>query len=114
MEMTPYIVYVQTDEQNRITAVDSSSFIADASGWIEIDSGFDYRHHHAQANYFPQPIYDENGIHRYKLENGSPVERTAEEMAADYVPHAQQPSDAERIAALEEQLAAAKILLGVV
>ena len=42
------------------------------------------------------------------------VERTAEEIAADLAAQPTPPqSDAERIAALEEELAAAKILLGV-
>ena len=113
VKMTPYIVYVQTDEQNRITAVDSSAFIADTSGWIEVDRGHDYRHHHAQANYFPQPIYDERAICRYKLLGGVPVERTAEEMDADYIAHVPVPDLPARVAALEEELTAAKILLGV-
>ena len=61
---------------------------------------------HAQGNYFPKPIMDERGIYRYKLEDGKPVERTQEEMDADYVPPAHQPSEAERIAALEAALIA--------
>lgn len=112
-EMQPYIVYVKIDDANRIMAVNSSAFIPDPSGWIEIDSGFGDKCHHAQGNYFDQPIMDERGIWRYKLVDGKPVERTQEEMDADYTPPVPNPSDADRIAALEEQLAAAKILLGV-
>ena len=112
MDIQPYIVYVKTDEQNRITAVNSSAFLTDTDGWTEIDSGFSYEYHHAQGNYFPKPIMDERGIYRYKLEDGKPVERTQEEMDADYVPPVKKPSDAERIAQLEEELKAAKILLG--
>jgi hypothetical protein len=112
-EMQPYIVYVKVDDKKRITAVHSSAFIPDPSGWIDIDSGFETKHHHAQGNYFSQPIMDERGICRYKLEDGKPVERTQDEMDADYTPPVPKPSDAERIAALEEELAAAKILLGV-
>ena len=106
-------VYVKTDDQNRITAVNSSEFLHDATGWMEIDSGFGDRFYHAQGNYFDQPIMDERDIYRYKLADGKPVERTQEEMDADYTPPVSKPSDADRIAALEEELAAAKILLGV-
>lgn len=78
----PYIVYVQTDEQGRITAVNSSAFVS-ADWGTEIDQGYGDKYHHAQGNYFPQPIYTDNGLPRYKLVDGSPVERTEEEIAAD-------------------------------
>ncbi|MBQ7887196.1 MAG: hypothetical protein IJ313_09930 [Clostridia bacterium] len=103
MEFEPYIVYVKTDDANRITAVNSSTFLRDVTGWTEIDSGHDDKYHHAQGNYFPKPIMDMRGIYRYKLEDGKAVERTQEEMDADYVPPVHQPTDKERIAALEEE-----------
>lgn len=109
----PYKVYVKTDDKNRITAVNSSAFLSSLEGWQEIDSGFGDKYHHAQGNYFDQPIMDDRGIWRYKLEDGKPVERTQEEMDADYTPPVPKPSEADRITALEEELAAAKILLGV-
>ena len=84
MEMKPYIVYVKTDDANRITAVNSSAFLPNTDGWTEIDSGYTQRHHHAQGNYFDKPIMDERGIYRYKLEGGKPVERMQEEMDAEY------------------------------
>lgn len=106
MDMQPYIVYVKTDDTNRITAVNSSAFLRDTDGWTEIDSGHSDKYHHAQGNYFPQPIMDERGIWRYKLEDGAPVERTTEEMDADYEPPQTQPTQEERIATLEARLAA--------
>lgn len=106
MEIKPYIVYVKLDDANCITAVNSSAFLPDTDGWTEIDSGYGDKYHHAQGNYFDKPIMDERGIYRYKLVDGQPIERTAEEMDADYVPPVHQPSDKERIAALEAQLAA--------
>lgn len=109
----PYKVYVKTDENGRITAINSSAFLSSLDGWTEIDSGKGDRFHHAQNNYFQFPIYDDRGIYRYKLVNGQPVERTQEEMDAEYVPPVPDPDPTERLAALEEQLAAAKILLGV-
>lgn len=106
MEMTPYIVYVKTDDANRITAVNSSAFLTNTDGWTEIDSGYGDKYHHAQGNYFEKPIMDERGIYRYKLVDSKPVERTPEEMDADYVPPVHQPSETERIAALEAALTA--------
>lgn len=121
----PDIVYVKTDDTNRITAVNSSAFLPDVTGWTEIDSGYGDNYHHAQGNYFPKPIMDERGIKRYQaypfvdappgksiarfFKDGEEywiLERTQEEMDADYVPPVQKPSDAERIAALEAQLTA--------
>ena len=101
MEMKPYIVYIKTNEANSITAVNSSAFLPDTAGWTEIDSGYGDKYHHAQGNYFRQPIIDERGIYRYKLVDGKPVERTQEEMDADYVPPEQKPTTEQRVDALE-------------
>ena len=107
MEMRPYIVYVKVDESNRVTSINSSAFLADITGWTEIDSGYGDRFHHAQGNYFDKPLCDERGIYRYKLVDGRLVERTQEEMDADYAPPEVKPTDAERIS----QLASEKKLL---
>ena len=78
----PYHVYVQTDEQGRIIAVNSSAFVS-AEWGTEIDSGFGDGFHHAQGNYFPQPIYTRDGIPRYKLVENAAQERTEEEIQTD-------------------------------
>lgn len=103
--MKPYIVYAKTDEYNRIVAVNSSAFLTDADGWVEIDSGLGDKYHHAQNNYLDKPLYDERGIMRYRLVLGVPQERTQEDMDSDYIPPVPQPDPFERIAALEAQLA---------
>ena len=103
MEMRPYIVYVKVDESNRVTSINSSAFLADVTGWTEIDSGYGDKYHHAQGNYFDKPLCDERGIYRYKLVDGKPVERTQEEMDADYVPPEVKPTDTERILQLESE-----------
>ena len=103
MEMRPYIVYVKVDESNRVTSINSSAFLADVTGWTEIDSGYGDKYHHAQGNYFDKPLCDERGIYRYKLVDGKPVERTQEEMNADYVPPEVKPTDTERISQLESE-----------
>lgn len=103
MEMRPYIVYVKVDESNRVTSINSSAFLADVTGWTEIDSGYGDKYHHAQGNYFDKPLCDERGIYRYKMVDDKPVERTQEEMDADYVPPEVKPTDAERISQLESE-----------
>lgn len=79
--MNPYIVYAKTDSSGYITAVNSSAFLTDTTGWVEIDSGYGDKYHHAQGNYFSQPIRTMGGAYRYKLVDGKPVECTAEEIA---------------------------------
>ena len=104
MQIKPYIVYVQVDDDNRITAVASSALLTDTNGWTQIDSGYSYRHHHAQNNYLPGPLEDKRGICRYKLVNGAVAPRTQEEMDADYAARpAPEPTTEERVAQLEAQ-----------
>ena len=78
-----YKVYVKTDPQRRITAINSDAFLPDVDGWTEIDSGDGDRCHHAQGNYFSQPIMTIEGVYRYKLAGGEVIERTSEEIQAD-------------------------------
>lgn len=80
--MEPYIVYAKTNSSGYITAVNSSAFLPDHAGWVEIDRSCGDKYHHAQGHYFPQPIITDVGAYRYKLVDGKPVECTAEEIAA--------------------------------
>lgn len=75
-----YIVYVKINSVGYITAVNSSAFLTDTSGWTEIDRGSGDKYHHAQGNYFPLPLMTEDGAYRYKLADGKPVECTPEEV----------------------------------
>ena len=101
MEFTGYDVYVKPDEAGRITAINSSAFLSDTDGWVKIDHGVSDKFHHAQGNYFPKPIIDDRGVLRYKLVDGKPAERTAEEMDADYTPPEDKPTTEQRVDALE-------------
>lgn len=106
--MDKYQVYIVIDGKNRIVSVDSSAFISDNTGWLQIDEGTGDRYYHAQGNYFPKPKFDERGIPRYAhVPDGSPKwrERTKEEMDADYVPPVSQPSAEELPNALMEGIA---------
>ena len=78
----PYIVYVKTNSNGYITAVNSSAFLTDTAGWVEIDSGYGDKYHHAQGNYFPAPISTDGGAYRYKLIKGKAKECTEAEIAA--------------------------------
>ncbi len=112
--MDDYIVYIKTDEEGRIIAVNSSAFLDDTADWIQIDSGVGDKYHHAQGNYLDKPICTDDGIYQYILVDGAVVERTAEEIAADLAAQpAPGPTPEERIVELEDELAATKILLGV-
>lgn len=99
-------VYIKVDDQNRIICCDGGytlKNIGNGSEWILIDEGAGDRYNLCQGNYFPQPIIDERGIYRYKLVDGKPVERTQEEMDADYVEPEPKPSTDERVTKLEAQ-----------
>ena len=96
-------VYIKIDSKHRVTAVKSEIFISDTSDWIEIDNGDGVRFVHAQGNYLPKPITDENGVYRYKFENGAICERSEEEMTADTpIPEPEPPTNAELAQAIAE------------
>lgn len=81
MEIKPYIVYVKLDSSGYITAINSSAFLSNHTGWVQIDEGYGDKYHHAQGNYFPESIITEGGAYRYKMVYGKVVECTAEEIA---------------------------------
>lgn len=97
-----YTVYAKTDDKNVITAINSSAFLSNTSSWTEIDEGEGDKYHHAQNNYLSAGLTDENGIFNYKLVNGKPVLRTAEEKA----PELERVAAAQEIAELKAKLTA--------
>lgn len=107
-EMQPYGVYIQTDEEGRITAINSDAFLPSVEGWTKIDEGYGDAYHHAQGNYLPGPLMDERGLYRYKLVNGKVVPRTQEEIDADYIPPEEKPDIdndlAAQVAELQKQV----------
>lgn len=100
MEQT-YKVLVRVDAAGRVVDINSSAFIDDTPGWIEIDHGTGDQYHHAQGNYLPGPLMDWRGVYRYKLSGGAVVERTQEEMDSDYTPPEHRPTTEQRVDALE-------------
>ena len=75
------IVYVKPNKSGYITAVNSSAFLTDTTGWVEIDRGYGDKCHHAQNNYFAKRITTDGNAFHYKLVNGKAVECTPEEIA---------------------------------
>ena len=110
MQEHTYKVLVRVDSAGRVVDINSSAFVKDASGWVKIDEGYGDRYHHAQGNYFPKPIYEERGIPIYKYIDNEVLERTQEEIDADYHEPVPQPSETDialvELAALESENAA--------
>ena len=109
MEKETYTVYVKLNERGCIVKINSSAFLANPDEWVAIDNGAGDRYHHAQGNYFSGGIYTTDGIPRYKLVDGQPMERTEEEIQADRpdpMPAAQAARQEENKAALAAWLAA--------
>ena len=98
--ITTYKVYAKTNADGIITAVNSSAFLPDTTGWVEIDEGEGDKYHHAQNNYLPDGLTDENGIFNYKLVDGKPMLRTAEEKT----PELEHIAAAQEIAELKAKL----------
>lgn len=104
LEHVPYGVYARLDELGRIVTINSDVFLQSLDGWVKIDEGYGDAFHHAQGNYLPKGLMNENGVCRYKLVDGEPVERSIEEMDADLVEPENKLSNNDRLTALEEQI----------
>jgi hypothetical protein len=98
-------VFVQVDSKNNITNINSSIFLNDTTGWIQIGEGHGDIYAHAQGNFLPGPVCTDDGIPRWKLdENNRPAERTPEEISADLAatqPGVQEPTLEERMQTVE-------------
>ena len=107
--MEGYKVYIKTDENSNVTAINSSAFIPDVSGWIEIDQGTGDRYHHAQGNYLEKGLVDEHGRYNYRYVDGQVVEIPETEKPP--VPRtAPAPSMMERLEVLEAAML--EVILG--
>lgn len=86
MEQEIYDVYIKLDSENRVTEINSSAFLQDTEGWTKIDSSTGDKYHHAQNNYLPEPLADENGLYNFKYSDGQVV-RISEENKAPEIAH---------------------------
>ena len=107
MEISKLKVYVKVNENNEIIAINSSIFLENADGWIEIDSGDGDKYAHAQVQYLDKRVRDEHRRYNYKLIDDKVVEIADEDKPAIEV--VQEVTAEERIAALEKEL---NVLLG--
>ena len=105
--MDNYIVYIKTDTENRIIAINSSAFLFDATGWTQIDEGIGDKFHHAQGNYLEKGLVDEHGRYNYRYTNGQVVEIPESEKPPVPAPG---PSMMERLEALEAAML--EVILG--
>ena len=98
-----FSVYVKVDDVGRVVDINSSMFLHDPEGWIEIAKGVGDAFQHAQSNYMPKPIFNLNGIPIYKMEMGEIKERNEEEIQADVKPPEKSPLE-KRIERIETVL----------
>ena len=107
-EMPKSRVYVKTDDKQRIIRCEGQYTLPhDLTDWILIEEGAPCdRLNLAQSHYFDGGLYTIDGIHRWKLEDGKPVLRSDDEIKTDRDARpAPPPTQAQRIASLETQLA---------
>lgn len=79
-------VCVLMDDQSRIIRCEggyTTSNITDPENWVQIDEGTGNRYNLCQSHYFEGGLYTDDGIPRYKLQDGKAVERSEEEIEDD-------------------------------
>lgn len=94
-------VYALLDSSSRVTRIEGGytmSNISDISEWTYIDEGTGDAYNLCQSHYLPKPLIDDRGIYRYKYD-GEIIERTQEEMDADYTEPVYTPTEMEQLRA---------------
>lgn len=77
-------VYILTDTENRVTRLEGEySLPTDLTNWIKIDEGFGDKYNLAQSHYLAKPLYTQDGIPQYKLDDDVVTPRTEDEIEAD-------------------------------
>lgn len=92
------MLLIKKDEQDRVTAMDSTAYIQDTDGWTGVESMCGEQYRHAMSA-FRLPIARPDGVYCYKYVDGSVQERTQKEMDADYAPPEETPTQLDRIEA---------------
>lgn len=61
-------VYIKLGKNNTICEIESSVFLKDTEGYLQIDEGYGQKYAHAQNYYFPKdkPLRDNQGRCNYK------------------------------------------------
>lgn len=69
-------VYVLADDEGNIIRLEGGySLPTDVTGWVKIAEGYGDRYNLAQTHYLDGPLLDTEGRSRYKLVDGSPVQK---------------------------------------
>ena len=89
--ITKIKVYIQTDTNKTVTAINSSIFIQDTTDWVEIDKGNGDRYSHAQGQYLEKGLMDKKGRFNYKYDT-TLVELTEAEKEILFPPALPQPT----------------------
>lgn len=77
-------VYVLLNKNNTIARLEGEySLPNDLTNWIKIDEGYGDKYNLAQSHYLAKPLYTQDGIPQYKLDNGVVTPRTDDEIEAD-------------------------------
>ena len=105
-----FAVFVKVDEGGRVVDINSSMFLQNTEGWVEIARGVGDAFQHAQGNFMPKPIFNVDGIPIYKMEMGEIKERNKDEIQADVKPTEKSPLE-KRLEKLETSLNTIKELL---
>ncbi len=104
-----YVVYIKTDLDNKIIEINSSAFLVNIKGWIEVDAGIGDKYHHAQGNYLEKGLFDEYGRYNYRYAGGR-VQEIPESEKPPVPRTAPAPSMTERLEVLETALL--EVILG--
>ena len=77
-------VYILLDDKRRVVRLEGEySLPNDLTNWIKIDEGNGDRYTLAQSHYLAKPLYTQDGIPQYKLDDGIVTPRTEDEIEAD-------------------------------
>lgn len=71
-------VYIKLKD-DYIVEINSSTFLVDYTGYIELDEGMGDKFTHASNNYLEKPLRDEKGRYNYKYIDNSVVEIAEED-----------------------------------
>lgn len=105
--MDNYKVYIKADENNNITEINSSAFLSDITGYIEIDEGIGDKYHHAQNYYLEKFLIDDYGRYNYQYVDGEVVEIAETDKLPIPTP---EPTQGERLEVLEAAML--EVILG--
>ena len=107
-------VYVLLDERNRVLRCEGGYTMGNIDNidkWTYVDEGYGDKYNLCQAHYFDQ-LYTEDGIPRYKFEDGACVLRSDAEIVED-VAALPPPAPAEPTSAEAVQYKTALKILGI-